>query len=417
MRKHFQISFLFGLILLACKDDESIPRPSIQSFIATPSTINKGEKAILSWVVDHADKISIDQSIGTVTGNEFEVSPTETTTYTLKVENKSGEATEAVTIIVNVKPAGSGIAARYKGDVNIEKDGDVIFVEMFEQTSINSMITASGYQTSKTLSNISFDASVPTGSLGKQSLKLTTVETSNASNDANEDSNILKRFSAGISDSVFVRYYVKYNSDFTFHHSGVWLGGTNPSLACWPCNIPGRTIPTSGDSAFVVGSEVRGLATQSATASSKFGLYNYWMDMKPYTTGPNANKYYGNEFLSPMAEASIDMRVWNCMEVMIKLNNPSTEKNGALKLWINGKLIAHYGKGFPVGTWAEAFFNEGTGTPFEGFRWRSNSSVVFNYIWLKNYSTNNTLGSPSPPNNVLYDHVVVAKNYIGPISQ
>jgi hypothetical protein len=141
------------------------------------------------------------------------------------------------------------------------------------------------------------------------------------------------------------------------------------------------------------------------------------MDMKPLTMAPNAGKYFGNEFISPLAEASLNMSAWNCIEVMIKLNSPTTESNGELKLWINGKLIGHYGEGFPNGAWTEAFFNEGSGLPFTGFRWRSKSAVVFNYIWLKNYSTKNTKGSPSPPNDILYDHVVVAKSYIGPIAQ
>jgi hypothetical protein len=77
------------------------------------------------------------------------------------------------------------------------------------------------------------------------------------------------------------------------------------------------------------------------------------------------------------------MDSWNCIEMMIKLYNPVSDSTGELKLWINGNLIGYYGKGFPTGTWNEATFVEGTGTPFEGFRWRSNSNVVFNYLWLK----------------------------------
>lgn len=303
------------------------------------------------------------------------------------------------------------IAQNYPNDMNIHNDPNVIFAEMFEQDSIAAMISSSGYQTSQMLSHINFDNSVPPGSLGNQSLKLTTVENSAASNDPSEDANVLKKFSNGITDSVFVRYYVKYNSNFSFHHSGVWMGGTNPANQCWPCNTPGRTIPTSGDSAFVVGSEIRGLANQGPQQSSKFGLYNYWMDMKGFTTGPSAGQYFGNEFISPNANASLDMDSWNCVEVMIKLNNPS-DSSGEVKLWLNGQLVGHYGQGFPNGTWNQATFVEGVGSPFDGFRWRSNPAVVFNYIWLKNYSTNNT---STENNDVLYDHVVVAKSYIGPI--
>jgi hypothetical protein len=319
----------------------------------------------------------------------------------------------AFLILMTTSNSIAQIANNYPNDSLIQNDPAVIFTEMFEQNSISTMISSSNYQTSQMLSHINFDSSVPIGSHGTQSLKLTTVENSNLSNDPNEDANILKKFTAGITDSVFIRYYVKFNNGHAFHHTGVWMGGTNPTNSCWPCNIPGRTIPTSGDSAFVIGTEIRGAATQSAQAFSKFGFYNYWMGMKPYTTGPNAGKYYGNEFISPNTNANLDMTSWNCIETMIKLNNPN-DSTGELKLWINGQLMAHYGKGFPNGTWNEAFFNEGSGNPFEGFRWRSNPSVVFNYIWIKNYSTNN--GSYPSNNDVLYDHIVVAKKYIGPIA-
>lgn len=318
-----------------------------------------------------------------------------------------------VLILTTIDKLDAQIANSYPYDSLIQNDPNVIFTEMFEQNSISSMISSSNYQTSQMLSHINFDSSVPLGSHGTQSLKLTTIENSNLSNDPNEDTNILKKFKTGITDSVFIRYYVKFNNAHTFHHTGVWMGGTNPANSCWPCNIPGRTIPTSGDSAFVVGTEIRGAATQNAQTFSKFGFYNYWMGMKPYSTGPNAGKYYGNEFISPNSNANLDMTAWNCIETMIKLNNP-TDSTGELKLWINGQLIAHYGKGYPNGTWSEAFFNEGVGNPFEGFRWRSNPSVVFNYIWIKNYSTNN--GTYPSNNDVLFDHIVVAKKYIGPIS-
>ena len=312
-----------------------------------------------------------------------------------------------------LNPFNSLIANSYPFDSLINNDPNVIFTEMFEQSSISAMITSSSYQTSQLLSHINFDSSVPPGSHGTQSLKLTTVENSNLSNDPSEDANILKKFLVGIADSVFIRYYVKINNSHTFHHTGVWMGGTNPANQCWPCNYPGRSIPTSGDSAFVVGTEITGAAHQSSQSFAKLGFYNYWMGMKPYTSGPNAGKYYGNEFISPNANASLDMTAWHCVETMIKLNNP-IDSTGEIKLWINGLLIGHYGKGFPNGTWNQANFNEGIGSPFEGFRWRRNPNVVFNYIWLKNYSDNN-VSYPSN-NNVLYDHIVVAKKYIGPIS-
>lgn len=304
------------------------------------------------------------------------------------------------------------IANQHPNDIGIQTNTNVILAEMFEQNSISTLTSQSGYTSLTMTTHILFDPSVPAGSTGSQSLKLRTVETSTVSNDPNEDSNLLIKF-PGVTDSIFVRYYVKYNSNFTFHHSGVWAGGTNTNIPCWPCYKPGRTYPVHGDSAFAVGSELRGSANSSPQTSDKMAFYNYYMDMNIYTTGPNAGKYYGNEFISPNSNANINLSNWNCIEFMVKLNNPVNDSTGELKLWINGQVVSHYGKGFPNGTWVEAHFNEASGSPFEGFRWRSDPAVALNYVWLKNYATDNT---SSANNDILFDHLVVAKSYIGPIS-
>lgn len=305
--------------------------------------------------------------------------------------------------------ASAQIAAGYNGDSGILGHPDVIFIEMFEQTSVSDLFLPGQYTSTTNTLNISFDSSVPLGSPGSQSCKLTTFHTPNSA----QTSELKKIFATGINDSVFVRYYIKYNNTHTFHHSGMWIGGTNPAYSCWPCCYPSRTIPPGGDSTFQVGTEVGGLVHVSPQSSAKIGFYNYWLDMKPYLTGPNTGKYYGNEFYSPNTNATINMSQWNCVELMLKLNNPVTDSTGELKLWINGILIGHYGKGFPNGTWSNATFNEGVGLPFMGFKWRSNPALMFKYLWLKNYADQNSL-NPSA-NDIWFDHIVVAKNYIGPM--
>jgi hypothetical protein len=319
-----------------------------------------------------------------------------------------------VLVFISFNNVKAQIAKAYPFDSLINNDPNVIFTEMFEQANVTTMLSTPGYQTLTSLSRIHLDTSVPTNSHGKQSLKLTTVEHSNASNDTMEDANIRIDLPITIKDSVFIRYYIKYNSGHTFHHSGVWAGGTDPTHNCWTCVYPGRNIPVSGDSAFIVGTEIRGSANQSAVNNSQFGFYNYWMGMKPLVAPPNTGKFYGNGFTSLGANDILNMDSWNCIEMMIRLNNPVTDSTGELKLWINGNLIGYYGKGFPIGAWNDGTFVEGSGFPFEGFRWRSNSKVVLNYLWLKNYATQNNL-YPTP-NDMWIDHVVVAKSYIGPIS-
>jgi hypothetical protein len=78
----------------------------IAQFTANPSTINAGQSSTLVWAVDNAETVEI-SGIGTVnprTGST-QVSPAETTTYTLTARNRTGEATSTATVTVIPTPA------------------------------------------------------------------------------------------------------------------------------------------------------------------------------------------------------------------------------------------------------------------------------------------------------------------------
>ncbi len=77
------------------------PAPVISSFTASPSGITSGQSSTLSWSTTNATSLSIDNSIGTVTGNSKSVSPTVTTTYTLTATGSGGTATAQTTVTVN----------------------------------------------------------------------------------------------------------------------------------------------------------------------------------------------------------------------------------------------------------------------------------------------------------------------------
>jgi hypothetical protein len=74
--------------------------PVITSFLANPSTISAGQSAVLSWAVsgNPSPTLSIDNGVGTVTGNSTVVAPETTTTYTLTAINASGSATSQTTV-------------------------------------------------------------------------------------------------------------------------------------------------------------------------------------------------------------------------------------------------------------------------------------------------------------------------------
>ncbi len=66
-------------------------KPSISQFAAEPSTIQRGQSSTLSWDVGNATEISINEGVGSVQARgSRQVSPTDTTTYTLSVRGAGG---------------------------------------------------------------------------------------------------------------------------------------------------------------------------------------------------------------------------------------------------------------------------------------------------------------------------------------
>ena len=80
--------------------------PRIISFAPNPATIDFSQNSSLSWVVENATTVTIDNNIGTVglTGSHS-VSPLSTTVYTLTASNANGTvtATTTLTVITSVK--------------------------------------------------------------------------------------------------------------------------------------------------------------------------------------------------------------------------------------------------------------------------------------------------------------------------
>jgi len=79
------------------------PYPVIESFGARPAVINQGGPSVLSWSVVGADKVEIDQGIGTVgLQGSRQVSPSTTTTYNLTAWN--GTVTRDRPVKIMVRP-------------------------------------------------------------------------------------------------------------------------------------------------------------------------------------------------------------------------------------------------------------------------------------------------------------------------
>jgi peptidoglycan-associated lipoprotein len=83
----------------------SMQKPVIASFTAEPSSVERGQSALLRWSVSNAAEVAIDHGIGTVasTGTS-RLNPAETTTYTLTASGPGGSATATATITLTAPP-------------------------------------------------------------------------------------------------------------------------------------------------------------------------------------------------------------------------------------------------------------------------------------------------------------------------
>src|SRR5690606_29402950 len=129
-------------------------------------------------------------------------------------------------------------------------------------------------------------------------------------------------------------------------------------------------------------------------------------NMRPSSDG----RHWGNLLLNNAA-VQAGRGEWTCVEQMVKLNNPVSASNGEHAIWLNGVKVSHLGQGFPNGSWSGGVFTQSsTGTPFEGFRWRSDAKLNLNWIWLQNYASADPAGFAG---DMFFDHLVVARKRIG----
>src|SRR5258708_1725167 len=72
---------------------------------ASPTSVNKGESATLSWNSTDATQLSIAPDVGAVTAQgSTKVTPTDTTTYTITASGPGGNTSATATVAVNAPP-------------------------------------------------------------------------------------------------------------------------------------------------------------------------------------------------------------------------------------------------------------------------------------------------------------------------
>ncbi len=79
----------------------SSTRATVAEFVVEPSTVERGQSAVIRWSVTGGSDVAIDRGIGTVpaTGTR-RIVPTETTTYTLTANGAGGPVTATATVTV-----------------------------------------------------------------------------------------------------------------------------------------------------------------------------------------------------------------------------------------------------------------------------------------------------------------------------
>ena len=316
--------------------------------------------------------------------------------YNVRIKADSGASSLYDIVQINIS---GGISGDYPGDVGIENDSSVIFVENFEEGSLEELFSI--WEEVKNPDNMTFSDHSPPGCSGSQSLLVT--HTGGQGNGAH----LYRRLLPGY-DRLYIRFYVKFDPDCGPIHHFFHAGGYNPSTP-WPQGGAGEK--PNGDERFTTGVEPFGNYDPW-----RWDFYTYWMEMRICP----AENYWGNDFIND-PDLEVEMGTWICHELMMKMNDPVTEPNGEMALWINGQLrfkdgqcISYLGEGYPNGEWVwDSFIPDPGGEPFGGFRWRSDVDLNINFLWLLTYITQADAGHVS---RIWFDQVVVADEYIGPIN-
>ena len=198
---------------------------------------------------------------------------------------------------------------------------------------------------------------------------------------------LLKRLQFG-EDTLFVRFYVKFPSPAEYVQHFVQITADRPARS-FP--LGGAGVCPDGGARFATAIEPFG-ATGAWPAPGAWRLHTYWCEMAISDDG----KYWGNDFLPDEPIPVVPDR-WICVEVMVKANSTAASTDGAQAFWIDGQLAA----------------------AFRGYRFRTDPALKLNGIALLYSMTEEAArrqGSlePRQKTRVLFDDLVVARNYIGP---
>lgn len=289
----------------------------------------------------------------------------------------------AILILGHLAQAGAagmaGIAARYPGDVGIERDPAVLLYEGFERDlSLVRWMEPGGWFDIEVGPGRGAEITEATAAAGKRSLQFN-----------------LKRGKQGSgamfhliepSELIYFRYYRR------FEESWQWPEGYGPHDAM----IFGGAFqaPTNTDLSIYADFWMSGdTVVRIASAGQKLG-YGGWHDYlrQRYPRAKEQDPPGGSQL--PWNRSIPDKIVpgqWHCVEVMVKLSTPGKD-DGEIRLWVNGKLVSEY-----------------TDLPLRDAEHRD---LKLNMVFLAPYF------HPGSPKDQTHwaDAIAVARKYIGPVA-
>ncbi|MEE8451621.1 MAG: hypothetical protein V3R99_06885 [Thermoguttaceae bacterium] len=268
------------------------------------------------------------------------------------------------------EPETKGLASRYPGDKGIGRDPRVLFVEDFESDTIDRI--GKRWQSISKRENMELTPDVHAGSSGKRSIRI-------------RDNGHLFTHTEGV-DTMYARFYVKFHEKTGYIHHFVHLVADSTPKP-WPKGGAGET--PAGDAKFSTGIEPTG-RWGKFQPPGVWNFYSYWHEMQTK---------WGSVFNG--RQDPIEPGRWYCVEALLKANSKPNANDGVEAFWIDGQL---YGR-------------------FEGFNWRTTDDLKINTFWLLYYNTDQPARhnkDPKPESRVMevwFDDIVVATEYIGPVSR
>ncbi len=120
-------------------DNSGNLKPSVLEFSVEPSTVERGQSAVLKWSVSNANAIQIDNGIGQVqsTGNR-RVIPSESTTYHLTAAGPNGTVSATATVNVTA-PAAPANTAPARNNMTFESAVNTLLSDAYFDYDSNSI--------------------------------------------------------------------------------------------------------------------------------------------------------------------------------------------------------------------------------------------------------------------------------------